>query len=294
MRLKRSADILKGCFYKMPEDPMEIPVFFDYADRHFETNHIDEELKLSLINPYLSDKARRLVTRLSQQETDTYEKLKAAILVEFRLTPQKYKELFKNARKTSSESHVQYATRLRVLWDYYARSREVKGDYDKLCELIVADKFKEDLPANVREFIRGREGEHWEPVQHLARISDIYTNDLPTTRGREENRSDNFNRNRGERSKSANNEPRKDSEKDWRKEKPFQAKEESKSEREWRESKEGKDFKPKCWKCGQVGHVSRFCKKDNNDSRYYEGPTKKLYQVEVEGRVNDNGNESEN
>src|SRR5260221_377022 len=65
MKLKRSADILKGCLYKMPDNPMEIPVFFDYADRHFNSNHIDETLRISLINPYLSDKARKLATRLA-------------------------------------------------------------------------------------------------------------------------------------------------------------------------------------------------------------------------------------
>src|SRR5260221_14673259 len=171
MKLKRSADILKGCLYKMPDDPMEIPVFLDYADRHFNSNDIDEELRISLINPYLSDKARKLLTRLAPQETDSYEKLKAAILVEFRLTPQKYRDMLKRARKGNDESHVQHATRLRVLWNHYTRSREVKEDYDTLCELMVADKFKEDLPLHVREFIRTREGEQWSTAQQLARMS---------------------------------------------------------------------------------------------------------------------------
>src|SRR5260221_2922590 len=145
MKLKRSADILKGCLYKMPDDPMEIPVFLDYADRHFNSNDIDEELRISLINPYLSDKARKLLTRLAPQETDTYEKLKAAILVEFRLTPQKYRDMFKSARKGNDESSLVCYQIKGVLWNQYTCSREVKEDHNTLCELIVADKFKEDL-----------------------------------------------------------------------------------------------------------------------------------------------------
>jgi len=43
MRLKHSTAILKGCLYKMPDDPMEILVFFHYADRHFNTNHLDQQ-----------------------------------------------------------------------------------------------------------------------------------------------------------------------------------------------------------------------------------------------------------
>ena len=45
------------------------------------------------------EKARGLVNGLSESETDSYEKLKSALLREFRLTPQTYRELFRTARK---------------------------------------------------------------------------------------------------------------------------------------------------------------------------------------------------
>src|SRR5260221_9512262 len=123
MKLKRGADVLKGCLYKMSDDTLEIPIFFENADRHFESNNIEDNLRLPLINPYLSDKARRLITRLAKEETDTYEKLKKALMKEFKLTPLKYKDMFDRALKEKNESYFQFATRLTVIWRYYMDSR---------------------------------------------------------------------------------------------------------------------------------------------------------------------------
>src|SRR5260221_7067683 len=93
MKMKRGADILRGCMYRMGDDVLEMPIFFENADRHFESNGIEDDLRLALISPYLSEKARRLLTRLSRDETDTYDKVKKALLTEFRLTPQKYRDM---------------------------------------------------------------------------------------------------------------------------------------------------------------------------------------------------------
>src|SRR5260221_3596763 len=118
----------------MGDDVLEMPMFFENVDRHFDSDGIDDDLRLPLINPYLLEKARRLLTRLSRDETDTYDKTKKELLTEFRLTPQKYRDMFRNATKERTESHVQFATRLQVLWKYYMNSREINEDYDRLCE----------------------------------------------------------------------------------------------------------------------------------------------------------------
>src|SRR5260221_4825687 len=221
MKMKRGADILRGCMYRMGDDVLEMPMFFENADRHFESNGIEDDLRLALINPYLSEKAWILLTRLSRDETDTYDKIKKALLTEFRLTPQKYRDMFRNATKERNESHVQFATRLLVLWKYYMNSREINEDYDRLCELMVVDKFKNVLLPNAREFIRNRKGEEWNPVQKIARMVDTYVNDFPENRMREENKGTGFNKSIVDRSKISEN---REVEKVWRNEKPFQNK----------------------------------------------------------------------
>ena len=52
MRIKRCSDLIQGCLYKMPDDPLEIPAFFVNAERHFNTYQVGEELRLALINPF--------------------------------------------------------------------------------------------------------------------------------------------------------------------------------------------------------------------------------------------------
>src|SRR5260221_259280 len=284
MKLKRGADVLKGCMYKMSDDTLEIPIFFENADRHFESNNTEDYLRLPLINPYLSDKARRLITRLAIEETDTYEKLKKALMKEFKLTPLKYKDMFDRAFKEKSESYVQFATRLTVIWKYYMDSRDINKSFEKLCELIVADKFKGLLPPNAKEFLRTKEGEDWNPVQQIARMVDTYVDSYPEsrgreeTRGREENRGNNFNRFRQERSKSVTDVERNRQDKNWRSDKTETGKS---SDNRGTDKRNENDTRPKCWNCGMLGHVSKYCKKSLNTNRSNNGQTKKVYQLTV-------------
>ena len=292
MKLKRGAEILKGCMYKMGDDVLEIPIFFENADRHFESNFIEDDLRLALINPYFSEKARRLVTRLARDETDTYEKVKKALLTEFRLTPQKYRDMFRNASKERSESHVQFATRLQVLWKYYMDSREIKEDYNRLCELMIVDKFKDVLTPNAREFIRNKEEESWNPVQKVARMIDTYVNDLPETRTREESKGAGFNKFHEDKNKLGEN---RDSGKDWRSNKPFQNK--SSEGKERGESKNEVDYRPRCWKCGYLGHLSSTCRRTQDPKNPEKPPVKRVYLMteceETEGGPNTELTESE-
>src|SRR5271165_1592698 len=80
-RLKKANDIMRGVLYPMSvNDACEIPTYFESAERLFEMNHIDEDLRVSLITPFLNDKSRRLLFSMSAEDLRTFEQLKAALL----------------------------------------------------------------------------------------------------------------------------------------------------------------------------------------------------------------------
>ena len=179
-RLKNGHAMMRGCLSMMNDDPLTIPVFFENVERQFEDNHIQNDIKIALIQPFLSQRCKEYITKLPLNETNTYQKLKTAILKEYHLTPSKYRKTYMDALKDKSESFVQYNTRLQVLLNYYLTSRNVNGDYQRLINLLIRDHFLDSLHVNVRKYIREKEGEDWFPPDRVARIADEYADENPS------------------------------------------------------------------------------------------------------------------
>ena len=78
------------------------------------------------------------------------------------------------------ETWVQLCTRLQTRLKYYLESREVGQSYERLCELLVADKLKSVIPNALHDFIRQRELGGWMAPQELAKNVDTYVADRNT------------------------------------------------------------------------------------------------------------------
>ena len=179
VRLKRANEIMRGVLYPMSiSDVSEMPIYFESVERLFDMNHIDEDLRVSLITPLLNDKSRRLLFNMTVDDLRTFGQLKTALLREHRLTPAVYRKNFSNACKAKDESFVQYSTRLACLFKHYADSRELASSYEKLVSLIVADRLKDCLSPNTRAHILNKEGRDWMTAPEIAELADIFESDL--------------------------------------------------------------------------------------------------------------------
>ena len=74
-----------------------------------------------LIRPFLNDKAKAVVRKLSPEVLGDYERLKAPVLKEFKLPPNVYLDRFNTYRKVDSESYVAFASKLKGLLNCYFR-----------------------------------------------------------------------------------------------------------------------------------------------------------------------------
>ena len=127
----------------MGVDPLDALPFFNHVEQLFAKYKAPESMRASLINPYLSDKARRIVGKLSTEVARKYESV--TILHEFKLSANTYLEKFNTCEKSVDETYVAFSSRLRGLLDYYLDSRKVT-DFAKLCELLICDRIKSVLP----------------------------------------------------------------------------------------------------------------------------------------------------
>ena len=106
-------------------DPIEAIPFFRNVEQLFDVYDVPAELRPVLVRPFLNDKAKAVIGKLGPEVLGDYERLKAAVLKEVKLSPNVYLDRFNTYRKVDSESYVAFASRLKGLLNYYLESRHV-------------------------------------------------------------------------------------------------------------------------------------------------------------------------
>jgi len=105
-----------------------------------------------------------------------YERLKAAVLKEFKLAPNVYLDRFNTYRKVDSESYVAFASRLKGLLNYYLESRHV-DDFDGVFELLICDRIKSSLSEACLRHVLSVENateRGWLSIDALSNVIDRY------------------------------------------------------------------------------------------------------------------------
>ena len=117
---KLFGDAMRASAIRMGVDPIETIPFFRNAEQLFGVYDVPAELRPVLVRPFLNDKATTcaVVGKLGPEVLGDYERLKAAVLKEFKLSPNVYLDRFNTYRKADSESYVAFASRLKGLLNY--------------------------------------------------------------------------------------------------------------------------------------------------------------------------------
>lgn len=133
-------------------------LFFQSLEKAFKTKEVPEQFKCEILLNMLGERANNLMVHISEEELVDYSKLKDLVLKEFSPTPQECFNKFQKAQKISSESYVQFASRLSATFEYYCQLRNVK-DFKSVCELIVSDKIMSTLDRELMTHISVKQGE---------------------------------------------------------------------------------------------------------------------------------------
>jgi hypothetical protein len=92
---------MKNILWKFPQDPAEIPEYFDYIENLFAFYEVDQDAKSKLLQAQLTDRATSLTVRLTREQLDDYDVLKQFLLDEFKISPIQLRERFFSLRKKS-------------------------------------------------------------------------------------------------------------------------------------------------------------------------------------------------
>src|SRR5258708_12409426 len=105
---------MTGVLTYMPTKPEDMPAYFNLSERFFDENHIDQDLRITLINKYLTDESRKLYASHPSGYFSNFGELKVAILTVYKLSPGFYRDMFKNAKKKFEKTNPQSTNQLAI------------------------------------------------------------------------------------------------------------------------------------------------------------------------------------
>ena len=140
----------------------------------FRMFEVPEDLHAKLLLPFLSDKAKYVISRLCAGELEDYGAMRDFILAEFKLTPREYKTRFDSTVKRNEETFTLFAAHLRSSLRYYLKSCDCMDDFDRLFALLIADKLKSGLPEGALNYVLSLEGTDCFGPGKIAELADTY------------------------------------------------------------------------------------------------------------------------
>jgi len=183
---KRYGEAIKASVTPMGPHVLDVVSFFKHIEVVFDNYEVPVNLRASLLQPYLNEKARSVVARMDPTKCNDYKTVRDVILKEHKLSPCAYLDLFNTLSQSVSETTVMYCARLKSLLKMYVESRNVK-DFDSLISLLVCDRIKSTLSDGCLRHILSVEAANkqgWLGDNELAECIDLYkanhlSNDKP-------------------------------------------------------------------------------------------------------------------
>jgi len=104
------------------------------------------------------------------------QQIKNVLLSEITLTSREYRARFNTDARSPDETRALFTSRLKNLWGFYMKSREC-DNFDKLVDLIVADRLKDSVSDPCLKYCLSLEGSKVLSSSELATLADSDTFD---------------------------------------------------------------------------------------------------------------------
>ncbi|XP_059831920.1 uncharacterized protein LOC132397312 [Hypanus sabinus] len=126
-----------------------------------------------LLQSVLKEKAQQAYTALAmeEEEEESYDKVRAAILWSYELVPDAYRHKFRTLKKGWNQAYTEFAYEKGVLLDRWCTAEIVEEDYWRLRELILIEEFKGCVSEDIRMYLNEKPNKS---ISEFARFADEY------------------------------------------------------------------------------------------------------------------------
>jgi len=134
-------------------DSSDVESYLNNFDRLAILNSWPEDKLCPILQSQLSGNALKVFTELTIEDSQSYEKVKTAILTAYQLTSEVYRRRFRECKIIEGETFSDFAFRLRK---WFKRWLETVNVYDKLEELIetlLIEQFNQVIPQEINVWL---------------------------------------------------------------------------------------------------------------------------------------------
>ena len=152
-KIEYNFDVTKHMRLVPPFQEKEVDKYFLHFEKVAENLNWPKEHWTLLLQSVLIGKAREIYTQLGVEQSHHYETVKELILKGYELVPEAYRQKFRNCKKDSNQTHVEFAQNKEQLFDRWCCSKKIDQNYDKLRQLMLVEDFKRCIQSDVKTFL---------------------------------------------------------------------------------------------------------------------------------------------
>ena len=164
-------DVTKHIRLVPPFQEKEVDKYFLHFEKVAENLNWPKEHWTLILQSVLIGKAREIYTQLGVEQSHHYETVKELILKGYELVPEAYRQKFRNCKKDSNQTHVEFARNKEQLFDRWCCAKKIDQNYDKLRQLVLVEEFKHYIQSDVKTFLDEKQVE---TLEEAARLADDY------------------------------------------------------------------------------------------------------------------------
>ena len=199
----------------------------------------------------LTGKALEVYTRMPDEESSDYSKLKDALLHRFQLNEDGFRQKFRRAKLEQGETYSQFADRLKGYLTRWVEMGAKAKTYNDLVDLMIREQINNVCQRDLGLFLRERNPRN---VSEMVKLADRYQN----AHSRSNNPND---RCWSERVRHSNSQANR---------------QQAKNGTSNRDGRESFSSRLTCYNCQGKGHVSRNCPMPRNDEAAKRNSSAKL------------------
>ena len=155
------------------DENQDIEVFLTSFERLAELHKWPKEQWPVRLVPQLTGKALEAYSRMAITDSNSYDKIKRAILERFGLNPLEYRNKFRKSKQLPDETFKEYAIRVCRYFEHWKDSEEVKTDYSKLADLIIRDQLLSSCSFELQIYLQEKETKTVEDLVALANAHQL-------------------------------------------------------------------------------------------------------------------------
>lgn len=131
-------------------DKANIDEYFAHFEQTAQNLGWPKECWSMLLQTVLMGKAQKTYATLPPEGCADYEIVKAAVLKNFELVPEAYRQKFRLQRKKENQPYVEFVREKENALKKWCDAKKIEGDFEKLRQLILVEEFLNCVPEEIR------------------------------------------------------------------------------------------------------------------------------------------------